>query len=217
MRYDRTTKNEKITYGIGISHYNGGSVYLNNAIYNRIDTDSAGNKTWTMADDSTNGAAYAHHKAPRLYSGIDAQIAIKSKLGTTSVRGEYLMGTQSGSLSSTRSPSTLMPITYVRNFNAGYAYLIQRIGKTKHELALKYEWYDPNTKVSGKDLTGTNGMTNAELKYTMVGIGYNYYAHENVKFMFHYNIVTNETAKGLNGFTKDIKDNVLTIRMQYRF
>ncbi len=216
MRYDRSTKNDKINYGLGVSHYNGGFLYQNNAIYNNIVSDSLGIKSWQIAD-STRGPAYSKHKAPRIYYGVDAQISIKSTLGTTSIRGEYLAGTQSGSLTSSRSPSTLLPVTYVRNFNAGYAYFIQRIGQTKHELAFKFEWYDPNTKISGKDLTGTNGMTDAELKYTMIGIGYNYYAHENVKFMFHYNMVTNESANGLTGFTKDIRDNVLTLRMQYKF
>jgi hypothetical protein len=144
---------------------------------------------------------------------------IKSKLGNTSIRGEYVFGTQSGTHGSTRSPGTLPSSvdTYIRNFNAGYAYFIHRIGKSKHELALKYEWYDPNTEVTGNDITGANGMTDAELKYSMFGVGYNFYAHDNVKFMFHYNMVTNELANGLNGFTADIRDNILTVRMQYKF
>ena len=105
---------------------------------------------------------------------------------------------------------------YVRNFNAGYAYFIHRIGKSKHEIVFKYEWLDPNTKVAATDLNGKNGMVQGELKYTMMGFGYNLYLYENVKFMLHYNLVSNEVAK-IKGYTYDLKDNILTIRMQYRF
>jgi phosphate-selective porin len=76
-----------------------------------------------------------------------------------------------------------------------------------------------NSKITGDALVGTgiNGMTKAELKYTMFGLGYNYYVNDNVKFMVYYNMVTNENAKGITDYLKDVKDNVLTIRMQVRF
>ena len=105
---------------------------------------------------------------------------------------------------------------YSRHFSAGYVYFIQRIMTSKHEIAVKYEWYDPNTKVKAGDLNGTNGMKEGEIKYTMLGVGYNLYLTPNVKFMFHYNMVTNETTK-ITGYKKDLKDNIFTARMQYRF
>ncbi len=217
MRYERTSKNGKINFGVGASYYNGGFVYDGNKIYNSIKTDSLGKFGWQIAD-STNGVAYAKHKSPRIYYGADAQFGVTSKIGTTTVRLEYITGEQSATSASSKSPIVFAPNPiYVRQFNAGYAYLIQRIGKSKHEIALKYEWYDPNSKIAGRDMTGADGFTDADVKYTMLGVGYNFYVHENVKFMFHYNMVTNEATKGINGFTKDIKDDVLTVRMQYRF
>jgi len=60
-------------------------------------------------------------------------------------------------------------------------------------------------------------LTDAALKYTMLGVGYNFYTKENVKFIFHYNVVMNETTNNLIGFNRDVSDNILTIRMQYRF
>jgi phosphate-selective porin len=39
----------------------------------------------------------------------------------------------------------------------------------------------------------------------------------NVKFMAYYDIVTNETSQNLSAFAKDLKDNVLTLRLQYKF
>lgn len=216
IRYERTTKSEKIKFGVGASHYNGGFYYSSNKVYKDIVTDVNGEKVWQLSDTTT--AAYKGNKAPRMYIGGDFQFAIKTKLGTTSLRGEYLTGTQSGTASSTKSPTALPTgAIYVRPISAAYAYFIHRFGKSKHEIAVKYEWYDPNTKVNGQDLTGLNGMTDGELKYQMLGLGYNFYAHENVLFMFHYNMVQNENAKGLAGFTRDLKDNVFTIRMQYKF
>ena len=216
IRYEKTTKNDKIKFGIGASHYNGGFYYSSNKVYKDVVTDSTGVKVWQLSD--TNTVAYKGNKAPRMYYGGDFQFEVNTKLGTTSIRGEYLAGTQSGTASSSKSP-TAVPTgaIFVRPISAGYAYFIHRIGKSKHEIAVKYEWYDPNTKVTGQDLTGMNSMTDGEIKYQMLGLGYNFYAHENVKFMLHYNMVQNENAKGLAGFTRDLKDNVFTVRMQYKF
>lgn len=35
--------------------------------------------------------------------------------------------------------------------------------------------------------------------------------------MINYNIVKNETTSTISGFDQDLKDNVLTVRMQFRF
>lgn len=93
------------------------------------------------------------------------------------------------------------------------------MGKSKHELALKYEWYDPNTQLAGKELQTVNNqytVTKADVKFTALGLGYNYFYDENVKFMFYYNVVTNETTN-ITGFDKDLLDNIFTLRMQYKF
>jgi len=107
--------------------------------------------------------------------------------------------------------------TVSRQFNAGNVYFVQRIGKSKHDLVLKYEWYDPNSKLSASDFGAGTTFKAAELKYTMLGVGYVLNWDENVKFMVYYNIVKNEITTGIPGYTKDLRDNVLTFRMQYRF
>jgi len=134
------------------------------------------------------------------------------------VRGEYIFGTQPGVDDNSRSASFLSSkkATYLREFDGAYAYLIHRIGKTKHELAVKYEWYDPNSNLTGSDLMSINGMKKGEVKYSALGLGYNYYYDENVKFMFYYNIVSNEKTQ-ITGYTENLKDNIFTLRMQYRF
>jgi phosphate-selective porin len=216
--YKKSLKEDKIQFGIGVSHYNGGFVYQNNRVFDELATGANGLLQWQMRDTMSTALSKGG-KAPRKYYGADFQLSVKSKIGTTTIRGEYITGTQSGMIDESKSPSTLPAKmdTYLRTFNGGYAYLIQRLGKSKSEIALKYEWYDPNTKVSSADFAVGTTMSKAELKYTMLGIGYNYYYNDNVKLMVYYNMVTNENATGIAGFDKDLKDDVFTIRIQYRF
>jgi hypothetical protein len=215
--YQRTTKSTKVNYGFGGSYYNGGFVMQSNKLYNSLSVNNLGLQTWIAADTST--TTYKGKRAERTYYDVEFQVSFDNKLGKTSVRSEYIFGTQTGTINNSKSPSSLPTdvVAYARNFDGFYTYLIQRIGKSKHEVALKYEWYDPNTKLAAKDFAVGTMMKDAELKYTMLGIGYNYYLDENVKFMCYYNFVKNESAKGIAGFNKDLKDDVFTIRMQYRF
>lgn len=215
--YQRATKSTKINYGFGGSYYNGGFVMQSNKLYNSFSVNNLGLQTWMAADTSSN--TFKGKRAERTYYDVEFQVSIDNKFGKTSLRSEYIFGIQTGTINNSKSPSSLPTdvVAYARNFDGFYTYFIQRIGKSKHEIALKYEWYDPNTKLAANDFDTGTTMKDAELKYTMLGIGYNYYFDENVKFMFYYNFVQNETAKGIAGFNKDLKDDVFTIRMQYRF
>jgi len=188
--YYKNSKDEKYRYGLGISHYNGGVVNQGNVMYDHIVTGPSG---YIYAAADTSSRTFKGKSSSRKYFGTEFFISAKSVIGTTTLRGEYIFGTQPGIDNSSSSPSALpaKKATYLRNFDGAYAYLIQRIGKTKHELVVKYEWYDPNTKLKGTQLESvTNKMTSAEVKYQALGLGYNYYYDENVKFMFHYNMVT---------------------------
>jgi hypothetical protein len=215
--------NDNIKFGIGASHYNGGILYVNNRSYSDITTNAAGAKEWKITDTASSG--FKGQTAQRIYLGGEVFFSIKTGLGTTTLRGEYITGTQPGTKGNSASPfyESQLGDTYLREFSGAYAYFIHRIGKTKHEIVVKSEYYDPNTKVSGKDILGTgDAFTTADIRYEQLGLGYNYYMYENVKFMFNYNIIRNEVtgisgSTGLTNFTKDITDNVLTVRMQYRF
>ena len=213
--YKKSFKEEKVTFGLGASYYNGGFVFQNNRVYKTIELDSnQAVMCWTMEDTTTK--TFKGGKAPRLYYDIEAQVIIKSKLGTTTLRGEYITGTQSGMIDESKSPATLPSKmdTYVRQFNGGYAYLIQRLGKSKHEIAVKYEFYDPNKAIDGGIINAVANFSKAELKFTMLGLGYNVYINDNVKLMLYYNHVVNETTPQYN---EDFLDDVFTARVQYRF
>ena len=81
----------------------------------------------------------------------------------------------------------------------------------------KLDWYDPNTKVSGMEIgkNGTN-LTAADIRFTTVGFGVTKYFNDNLKLLLYYAVVRNEKAQ-LVDYTDDLKDNVLTCRMQIRF
>ena len=214
--YKRQAFKEQLTIGVGLSSYYGGNAYQNNRVF-ELATDASGSSYWMLQD--TTSQSFKGKRAPRHYYGGDLQLSLKSKIGTTTVRTEYITGSQPGLTDDSRSPIALpsKPDTYIRNFNGGYTYLIQRIGATKHELALKYEWYDPNTSVDYNAIKNSPLLGKAELKYTMLGLGYNFYINENCKLMVYYNMVKNEASPTITGYTQDLKDDVLTVRMQFRF
>lgn len=157
-------------------------------------------------------------KAPRHYYGADVQFAYKHAWGKTEIRGEYWRGKQPGILNSTVNPGVL-PVapTYIRSFDGAFLYFLQNIINEKWEVMAKYDWYDPNTKVSSSAIgkTGTN-LSPADIKFSTIGIGFTRYFTGNLKMLVYYDIVRNEKT-ALPDYAADVKDNVLTVRMQMRF
>ncbi len=219
---------ETFKYGGGISYYNGNVFQGTKYVYTPgevIDVTQPG------LVDST--ASNKNGFAKRQYLGFDAQFSIVSQIGITSIRAEYITGQQPGAKNVNASISTGSLInydTYKRNVSGGYIYLIQGIGQTKNQLVLKYDWLDPNTKVSGTDIVAKSsagyntGLGLADIKYTTVGIGWNYRFNSQVKLTAYYEFVKNEktglSPVGLNrtlDTSNDLKDNVFTLRVQYKF
>jgi len=222
IRADKSFKEGKIKFGIGTSYYNGGWRQGTSKVYSIAD-DSLGLSAFLQDKDTLNYGSISK----RTYNGGDLQLSVKSIIGTTTLRGEYITGLQPGFSSTTVSPSSQPTSdTYIRKFNGAYFYLIQEIMKTKHQLVLKYDWYDPNTQIAGDDI-GTSvkapsgktfSKTNKQdIKYITIGIGWTYHWDKNVKIVAYYDMVTNETSKNLSGYTQDLKDNVLSLRVQYKF
>ncbi|MFM2226025.1 MAG: hypothetical protein RJA07_2227 [Bacteroidota bacterium] len=240
---------ERLKISGGASYYNGSVLQGNSMVFNP-GTLSDGTNALVLDATKVN----ANNFSKRQYTGLDAQVSFDSKAGLTTIRGEYIYGTQpsavdtlgyykgkmSWSQASTTSPnSALIPgtvlnakanvlsttATYNRNFSGLYIYVVQNIMHSKHDVFVKYDVYDPNTKVAGSDIvssktintvkTSTN-LTVADIKFATLGLGYIYHFDENVKFTLYYAMVTNENT-GLANFTRDIKDNIFTVRMQYKF
>ncbi|HET9055901.1 MAG TPA: porin [Chitinophagaceae bacterium] len=172
-----------------------------------------GNKTFAGIKSGAN----VDSKAPRKYYEADAQLKFLTKAGATELRAEYWWGTQSASASTSESPGTLLkePV-YVRQFNGAYFYLLHNIFNTHHQIGVKYDWYDPNSKISGTAIGKNNNLNSTDIKFSTLGFGYINYINENLKLVLWYEIVTNEKTS-FSGFTSDVKDNVFTFRLQFRF
>jgi len=213
LSYTRTTINEKFSFACGISHYHGGYRIGNVKDYN-FTTLSNGDKGFDFAADTANYGRVAK----REYFGADMQISIDWKIGITTIRAEYIQGEQPGTDKSTKSigaaPTSAI---FHRKFNGAYFYLIQNIGQTRFQLVAKYDWYDPNTQVSGKEIgkAGTNTKV-GDIRFDTYGFGVNYRLNTHVKVCAYYDYVINEGTL-ISGYAKDITDNVTTLRIQYRF
>jgi hypothetical protein len=176
--------------------------------------ESNGSKFFRVDSAATN----LGDKAPRNYYGGDAQLVYKHGWGKTEVRCEYWRGVQPGTAASTVNVGTLPVVpTYIRDFDGAFFYFLQNIINKKWEAVIKYDWYDPNIKVTGQDIgKGAANFTAGDIKYTTWGFGLTHYFAENLKFLVYYDKVENEKT-ALAGFAGDAKDNVFTFRMQLRF
>jgi len=205
---------ENISFSAGTSTLQGG--LLQNTKYKYYTGTANGIKT-TLVDSS---ATHLNGKSPRIYYGADAQLKIKNKVGYSEFRAEIIVGQQTGSILSSETPTALMigkDGYYVRNFNGAYLYYLQSLFSTKHQLVLKYDWYDPNSYVRGNEIGETgSALTAANIKYNTLGLGYVYYMTENAKLVVYYARVMNEHTQ-LKGYTSDVLDDVITFRMQFRF
>lgn len=206
---------KQVTIAAGASFLHGGLMQNTKYVYST--NDVTGVKKVTVDSSVTN----ITKTSPRQYYGANAQLKFKSNKGlTTELRAEFITGKQTGTLNNTETPVTLVTGTdgfHIRNFNGAYFYFLQQLFNTRNQLVIKYDWYDPNTKVSGNEIgaAGTN-FTAANIKYSTLNIGYVNYLTDNVKLLLYYAIVTNERTQ-LTNYTNDVKDNVLTCRLQFRF
>lgn len=205
---------KKVQLSVGASILHGG--LMQNTKFQYYTGNQNGIKT-TLIDSNTHNL---WADAPRRYYGADAQLKIKNKVGFSELRAELVSGQQSGTNTSSETPTALLAGSdgfHVRSFNGAYFYYVQSLGSLKHQMVIKYDIYDPNTKVKGLEIgaAGSN-LTAANIKYNTLGLGYIYYINENIKLVTYYAKVWNEKTQ-LKGFTSDVNDDVMTFRMQFRF
>ncbi|HNN30481.1 MAG TPA: porin, partial [Chitinophagaceae bacterium] len=62
---------------------------------------------------------------------------------------------------------------------------------------------------------GSN-FNSADIKYNTLGLGYINHVSNNIKLTLYYAKVWNEKTQ-LTGYTKDVKDDVFTCRLQFWF
>lgn len=197
----------KLNYMAGVSFYAGGVRQTTDTLYRM----RAG--CFETKIDSSEYDRYAR----RNYLGADAQVRYRSKPGTTVLRGEFSCGIQSGTHSSNTS-FTRIPDTHIyeRRFYGAIVYLVQGFFDDRHQLVVKYDFFDPNADAAGDEMQEGCGLTSTDLRYHTIGFGYIWNPNKYLRFMAYYDWVKNETAPAL-GLTDDIQDNVLTVRAQVKF
>ncbi|MBN1575206.1 MAG: hypothetical protein JW913_01545 [Chitinispirillaceae bacterium] len=164
----------------------------------------------------------------RTYFGGDLQYYLDIPvIGALTLRGEYIGGMQPGTASSSSfyqpsSGGAPNGAVYSRSFSGFYLYWVQCWG-SRIQSVLKYDLYDQNTDVENDDVGAAGSYTSAtDLAWKTFGFGLIYHWDDNVKFMLYYDMPHNETSANLkNGnpykdFSRDIPDNVLTFRVQYK-
>lgn len=216
LSFFKNNKNETVRYSGGMSYYNGG--HKNGSKYiDELLTDGSGNHYWSVKDSAS---INIDQKAKQIYYGADAQVSFNWKGGLTTLRAEYVQGTQGGTATSSATPRDVVTgPTYQRNFNGAYFYFVHNIMNSKHNVVVKYDWYDPNTDVTEKEIgkvTGSNTLTSGDIKYSTLGLGYFFNFDQNWKFYAYYDMVKNDATK-LANYGTDLKDNVLTLRVVYKF
>ncbi len=198
---------KEFNLGLGISHYYGYRLNGNQLIYKINDGAFKEEKT-------------TDEYSRRQYLGFDAQIKLKTLLGTTQVRGEYIFGTQPALAHSSKSPVAAPnreDSSYIRNCRGGYLIFVQDLGKLPISAVLKYDFYDPNTEVSGDKIATANNFSKADVMQSAYGMGLLWHINKSLRMQAYYKLNRNEISSQLAGYSKDRADNTLTFRLQYKF
>lgn len=193
----------------GLSYYRGGVYQGTETVYRMK------GKAFEADSDPRNEGRFAR----REYRGIDIQLNMPGRTWSRQLRAEYICGYQPGSATGiqSRTASTLPEYdTYVRPFRGGYAIFVQDIARTPLAAVLKYEWLDPNIRLSNDDI-GQHSSAHADIRRNTLGIGMLWQPDNRFRLQTCYEINRNETSANLAGYDRDRKDNVFTLRLQYRF
>ena len=163
--------------------------------------------------DNNNFTPIAGTTLKKDWFGAEVQIYYDF-LGGTSLKGEYISGTTSGSTNPLVTYSAFAA-NKVRKFDGFYLSFTKNIGKYL-QAAIRYDSFDPNSKLSGSDVTRVD-----DLKYNTWTFAWQYFYDENVKIVLGYTMPLNEKSDLVAGdyasINKDKKDNIFSIRLQARF
>ena len=171
-------------------------------------------------------------------------------LGGMSVKGEYIAGKNASvgysPIAASGSTAAVAGLpNFQNNFSGYYLYFIKNLGK-KNQFAFRYDYYDPNTDISGKEVkvkkfTSTDSTVasktsgKSDLATSTISLALHHYFDDNLRITLNYDIVQNEkvgsaglltesytkangttVANGLD-YSKVINQNMLTLRIQAKF
>lgn len=208
---------KKLSFGFGVSYYNGSVYQAKKDVYQMAEI--GGVQVFDQLQADTIVGKYLK----REYLGFDAQLSLKSAIGTTTLRGDLTMGTQPGSDKSSVSPVAAVDYSlYLRKFSGYVVYFVQSIPKTTSSIVIKYDYYDPNTAVQKDEIglaaqPGTKATNGTDIAYTTWGFGWFADFSSHLRCTLYYDLVKNEISKNQKDANRNLKDNVFTARVQYKF
>jgi hypothetical protein len=201
LKYNHSFNN--LSFGLGASWYEGSTNNADTLVY------KVENHSWQPEITDRN------HRNTRRYIGFDAQISLNTDFGKTNLRGEYIFGKQPSMETDIKSPNNneyTDYFSYQRDFSSSYLYLIQQINNKPLFVVFKYSFFNPNTKINDNEI-----RNKGDIKYTNYGIGCYYDFKYGIKLACFYDFFQNEKTNSLPSYNKDLKDNLLTLRLQYQF
>lgn len=189
--------------------------------------------------DSTINSKYTYDKAyalgdpvKRNWVGAEFQLFLDI-LGGTAIKGEFITGTNASpgyssktttvtqgspvlsgdtlTLSTTTTNATVFQPNYVNKFMGYYVYLIKNVGK-KNQFALRYDFYDPNTDLSG-DKVGLTKYDHSFSKSTTTTSA----SHDGNQTLIFKNKVVNSLTEKLSSGKSDLAYSTLTLAWQYYY
>lgn len=206
--------------GFGISYYKGYVRSGTNTIFENGLIN--GTKGFIARTDNAVLGAFAK----RTYIGLDFQTDFVNSWGKTWIKAEYVQGQQPGlaASASLTGPQASKSIgaqpnsnLYTRNFKGYFLWLVQEIPHTEWQFIASLDSYDPNTYITGMQVGQVGNNTGSgDIQYTTLGTGLVYYYSKQLKFTSYFDHPINEKTL-LPDSNKDLKDDVFTLRMQYRF
>lgn len=214
LRFD-SLANDKLQLGFGGSFYKGTV---------RNDTESYYTDNGNGFTKNTNPANVGW-SAKREYYGANVQLEYDNTFGKTILKAEYVAGKQPGVASSASiigpmasQSFSAQPATdlYLRSFSGYYFWLTQQIAHSKFTALLAYDNYDPNTKIRENNIGISSNTTAGDIKFGTLGYGIAYVPNSRIKLTLYNEHVVNGSTS-LPDYTADLKDDVFTARLQYRW
>jgi hypothetical protein len=212
-------------YDINLAVDGGFSAYIGKVTNSTAKVAEMGSKGDTLTWVSTTGKK-ALDTYDRNLMGVDAQIYYDIPvIGGISLRGEYWWGDWV-SVNGNTGLYTLGDTNgvYLRKVSSWYIMAVQNIGN-KNQLAVRYDMFDPNTDAEGSDIGkySTSKLTVNDLAQSTLGLGWNFFWDEAVRFTLNYDINMNEKSEStvssaaFKKWSDDFENNQWTFRMQVKF
>ncbi|MHC1706387.1 MAG: hypothetical protein AB9842_02570 [Bacteroidales bacterium] len=143
-------------------------------------------------------------------TGKNAMPGYTSKTTTVSQGSPALSGDSLTLFTTTTNSTTFQP-NYQNKFQGYYIYLLKNIGN-KHQFALRYDFYDPNTDLSGDEVGKTKYDKSFSNSTTNTLI-----SQQGNQTVIYKNKVVNSMTEKLSSGKSDLAYSTLTFAWQYYF